>query len=209
MASLRDRRLRQDFETLTSYGHPHIEIHPIRPSGEMPPGRYNSIYFCRGVTDRQFTIKTRHVVRMELRADYPKAGPVFSTGSKLWHPNIFEGGLIDTGYEWRPMTRLLDVFSKIGEMIEYSRYNLDSLANHGISNQKWSEWLESHRNSIPLGMTDFNYHRNNKPSDIGFLAVQLSNTLTGEEFDASIPDDRKIVDLIPVLTQKMGAGNPR
>ena len=40
------------------------------------------------------------------------------------------------------------------------------------------------------------------------IYVHVSNTLNGEEFDVSMPDDEKISDMLPVLTQKMEAGDP-
>ena len=40
------------------------------------------------------------------------------------------------------------------------------------------------------------------------IDVNVSNTLNGEEFEVNLPDDQKISDLIPVLTQKMEAGDP-
>ena len=37
--------------------------------------------------------------------------------------------------------------------------------------------------------------------------MKVDNTLTGDEFDVTMPDDQKVEDLIPILVEKMEAGD--
>ena len=40
------------------------------------------------------------------------------------------------------------------------------------------------------------------------IDVIVANVLNGEEFEVSLPDDQRVEDLLPVLSQRMEAGDP-
>ena len=40
------------------------------------------------------------------------------------------------------------------------------------------------------------------------IVVNVANTLTGEEFECTVPDDTKVEDLFPILVDRMEAGDP-
>ena len=66
-----------------------------------------------------------HVVEIKLVGDYPRMGPKCKMLTPVFHPNIVPA-TICVGDHWTAGERLVDLTVRIGEMIAYQAYNIQS-----------------------------------------------------------------------------------
>jgi len=159
--SIRDQRLQHEYERLSNYNNPNVEITVI--SGK-PPENYRIKYKCRGVVNQSFSTADVHIVKLEFPAGFPHSerggSPRFIPETPIWHPNVYENGMFYIGDNAvSPLQETSDLVAKIGMMIEYQEYNLMSPARSA----DWPRWLNTHSRSIPLGNTNFWIQEDIKP----------------------------------------------
>lgn len=149
------RRLLRDEQELRSLsGHPFLEVH-AKP--ESPPQQYIVRYFVPGVTrgagDSQPELVDAHQLRMILPTDYPRLKPVFQTMTAVFHPNFDDGpgGAVCIADFWTAGIPITDVVLKVGMMLQYQIYNVDSPLN-----QLAASWVKENEGTgtFPVGTVD-------------------------------------------------------
>ncbi len=124
---LRVRRLLADAELMkrTFDRHPAIRIEST--VGD-PPETYRIAFKVKGL-DRdakgRVIERTDHVAEVQLGADYPRLPPVCRMITPVFHPNISDA-YICIGDHWTAGERLIDLVTRIAEMIGYQAYNIRS-----------------------------------------------------------------------------------
>lgn len=157
MSAPRLRRLQADYDRLLVefYEHPYVAIQPL---GSLPPERYRVTYKLQGaIWDEEREVPkrvTEHVVLITLTDDYPRHEPVCVVESGHFHPNIGEKygipNYICIGDVWSPTQELWQTVAKIGEMLQYRIYNVDSPLNPLAA--RWAmDWEDEY---LPLGDRD-------------------------------------------------------
>ncbi|MBJ7458386.1 MAG: hypothetical protein JHD02_04280 [Thermoleophilaceae bacterium] len=107
-------------------GHKHVTVQAIEG---MPPTEYEVIYRLKGLT-RDGTrprVTHRHVCKIRLGIDYPRAAPYVEATSEVFHPNV--AGHYCIGDIWTPAESIADVIERIGEMIQWQEFNVNSALN--------------------------------------------------------------------------------
>jgi ubiquitin-protein ligase len=124
---LRIRRLQSDAKQMASaFGEfPFIKV--LSATGN-PPDVYQIEYAIngleRGKTDQPVP-RDRHRVEIRLTADYPRVAPACRMLTPIFHPNI-DPATICVGDHWAAGERLASLVVRIGEIIAYQAYNIQS-----------------------------------------------------------------------------------
>jgi ubiquitin-protein ligase len=69
--------------------------------------------------------RSQHVVEIQLTNDYPRLSPKCKMLTPIFHPNI-DPATICVGDHWTAGERLVDLVIRIGEMLAYQAYNIQS-----------------------------------------------------------------------------------
>lgn len=147
------RRLENDYKELRDAfaGDPLVDIRAV---GKAPFDKYMIVYKVPSLrlnSSGQPMRVDSTVVEISLPAGYPKVPLVAKTvaGDVVFHPN-FNAQKICIADFWSPSIRLVDMVRKIGEMLQWTDYNIESPLNAVAA-----EWSQSHLNEIPLARHTF------------------------------------------------------
>jgi ubiquitin-protein ligase len=148
------RRLEGDYRELREAfdADPLVQIMPL---GTAPFDKYRIAYI--GVPSLRQNQKGQPmrvdstVVDLTLPSGYPKLPPIAKTagGDIVFHPN-FNAEKICIADFWSPGFRLVDVVRKIGNMLQYTDYNIESPLNFVAA-----AWTQEHLHEIPLANHSF------------------------------------------------------
>lgn len=145
------RRLQADFDHVREAfsGHPQVRVDVV--GTRRPPESYRVEFRLRGLylDGDQPEYRDEHVAEIMLPRAYPAEKPYCVPLTPIFHPNIRDYFCI-ADY-WAAGTSLVDVISKMGDMIQWRIYNpaspLDAIA------AKWA--LEQEPSGIfPVGDVD-------------------------------------------------------
>ena len=124
---LRVRRLVSDSRQMAE-AFRHFRPIRIRSVAGNPPDVYRVEYAVRGLERGQEdepVLRNSHLVEINLTADYPRVAPHCKMLTPIFHPNI-DAATICVGDHWTAGERLPALVIRIGEMIAYQAYNIQS-----------------------------------------------------------------------------------
>lgn len=151
----RIRRLQADHEqVLAEYG-AHELIGIVSTEG-TPPEKYVIEYRITGlVPDGESSFKRglTHRAEVFLPLDYPRRPPFCRMLTPVFHPNI-SPQKICIGDHWSAGQRLCELIRRIGEMILYQSYNVQSPLNGQAA-----RWAEMNLQDLPLEHLDLSVAR--------------------------------------------------
>ena len=143
--SMRTRRLIADAQEMTETFKDFPSIRIKSTTGD-PPEIYRIEYHVTGLTrgwlGRPRPKKT-HLVEIQLTSDYPRLAPQCKMLTPIFHPNI-DDVTICVGDHWTAGERLVDLVTRIGEMIAYQAYNIQSPLN-----AEAAMWADLHPSRLP------------------------------------------------------------
>lgn len=116
-----------------------------------PPERYVIEYHIRGIERLEGTTpvyRDSHRVSIELPGTYPRMPPLCRMLTPVFHPNI-EPAVICIGDHWTAAERLCDLVVRIGEMIAYQSYNIQSPLDGEAA-----MWADLHSSWLPIDSRD-------------------------------------------------------
>lgn len=124
---LRVRRLMADAQLMqkTFANHPHIRIEST--VGD-PPELYRIAFSVKSLARNprgKPAPREQHVAEVQLGADYPRLPPVCKMLTPTFHPNIDESHIC-IGDHWTAGERLVDLVTRIAEMLAFQAYNIRS-----------------------------------------------------------------------------------
>ena len=124
---MRTRRLQADAKQMSEIfaGSEMIKVKPI--AGE-PPEAYQVEYSVRSLERGRGgkpIARDKHLVEIRLTSDYPRLSPQCKMLTPVFHPNI-DPTTICVGDHWTAGERLVDLTVRIGEMLAYQAYNIQS-----------------------------------------------------------------------------------
>ena len=143
----RMRRLTSDYEQIKKdfANHKNIIVEPI---GEEPIEKYRVTYYVNGIyllEDGRIETLGKHIVVINLHAEYPRYKPVCTIATPIWHPN-FRDGQICIGDIWGAGESLSDIIVNIGDMIQYKSWNSFSPLSADAA-----EWAIANKHLFPVG----------------------------------------------------------
>jgi ubiquitin-protein ligase len=145
MSAVRLRRLQADFERLQDYirGHPRLEL--VQADGN-PPERYQIRYQVHGLRQRDGRLVKidTHLVEIALPLNYPRLPPQCRMLTPIFHPNIAPHAIC-IGDHWSPGETLSSIVARIGELIAYQSYNVQSPLNGEAA-----RWTSENIDRLPL-----------------------------------------------------------
>jgi ubiquitin-protein ligase len=145
---MRTRRLRADAEAMsvTFCNSETIKVTPL--AGDPPESyriQYNIESLAPGPDDKPIA-QSQHEVEIQLTSDYPRLSPSCKILTPIFHPN-FDASTICVGDHWTAGERLIDLVIRIGEMIAYQAYNIQSpLDGHAAM------WADLNRGLLPTDL---------------------------------------------------------
>jgi ubiquitin-protein ligase/transcription elongation factor Elf1 len=147
---VRTRRLTADAELMAKAlaNFPLIRVHQTTGN---PPEIYQIIYHVRGLArgaNGQPITREAHVVEIQLTRDYPRQSPKCRMLTPIFHPNI-EPATICVGDHWTAGERLVDLVIRIGEMIAYQAYNIQSPLDGEAA-----MWADQNARHLPVDLRD-------------------------------------------------------
>jgi ubiquitin-protein ligase len=153
---MRTRRLRADAEAMASVfrDFPAIRVTPI--AGD-PPETYRVDYTIKSLErgpDGKPVPREHHAIEIQLTSDYPRLSPKCKMLTPIFHPNI-DAASICVGDHWTAGERLADLVVRIGEMIGYQAYNIQSPLDGEAA-----MWTDLHREQLPID------HRDMRPGEL-------------------------------------------
>ena len=143
---LRTRRLNSDAEQIARA----FDSFPlIRPTGigGNPSDVYQVEYLIRGLERSKAgapSVREHHRVEIRLTSDYPRLAPQCRMLTPIFHPNI-DATTICVGDHWTAGERLAQLIVRIGEMIAYQAYNIQSPLD-----AEAAMWADLHQNELPI-----------------------------------------------------------
>jgi ubiquitin-protein ligase len=143
---LRVRRLIADADLMkrTFAKHPHIRIEGVEGS---PPEKYRIALTVKSLTrDKKGKPEPReqHVAEVQLGADYPRMPPTCKMLTPVFHPNIDESHIC-IGDHWTAGERLVDLVTRIAEMLAFQAYNIRSPLDGEAA-----MWADLNAHKLPL-----------------------------------------------------------
>jgi len=140
--------------------HPNIRIVAMR---DDPPAEYQIEYRVRTLSvgdNGQLQYADSVPVRIALPASFPHAAPAVRPLVGVFHPNISWEGL-HLGSPWQPTDTLIDLVSKIGELLAWRIYDPDTVVNPVAM-----DWLDANAAMLPLDASaDFSPAAGGEPLD--------------------------------------------
>lgn len=163
----RMRRITSDYEQIKKNfaNHKNIVVEPMSPE---PVEKYRVTYYLNGIymlPDGRIETNNKHIVIINLHADYPRYKPICTIATPIWHPN-FRDGQICIGDIWGAGESLSDIIINIGDMIQYKSWNSFSPLSADAA-----EWAIENKHLFPIGNI---------------------NLWTGEEEDGTVKKDFEI-----------------
>lgn len=146
MSVVRLRRLQADYSQTSSLfqSHPHIRLVSVEGN---PPEKYRIEYHIRGlvpVEGKTFNYGEYHRAEIFLMLDYPRRAPFCRMTTPVFHPNI-DPQKICIGDHWSAGQSLAQLIVRIGEMICYQSYNIQSPLN-----AEAAAWAAENLGQLPL-----------------------------------------------------------
>jgi len=152
---LRVRRLMSDADAvkIAFSNHPHVRV---QSTVGDPAETYRFTFKVKGLTrdaKGRPAALNEHVAEIQLGADYPRLPPVCKMISPIFHPNI-DTSYICIGDHWTAGERLVDLVTRIAEMIGYQAYNIRSPLDGEAA-----MWADLNASKLPLDATSFTIGR--------------------------------------------------
>jgi ubiquitin-protein ligase len=145
---MRTRRLRADAQAM-SVTFRNSETIKVTPLAGDPPEAYRIQYNIESLQpgpDDKPIPQSKHEVEIQLTSDYPRLSPSCKILTPIFHPN-FDASTICVGDHWTAGERLIDLVIRIGEMIAYQAYNIQSpLDGHAAM------WADLNRGLLPTDL---------------------------------------------------------
>ncbi|QDT33081.1 ubiquitin-conjugating enzyme E2 [Thalassoglobus polymorphus] len=149
MSTVRQDRLASDYAEIEEYARLHPRVRIVQVEGS-PPERYEIEYRISSLvkSGTEVKIKKNHLVEIVLPGNYPSTPPRVSMLTPVFHPNIDDKSIYLEEH-WTTETSLQSVVIRVGEMLAFQRYHLDS------ANQRDAvEWVNKHIDQIPMDEID-------------------------------------------------------
>ncbi len=144
------RRLKSDYEKIkeTFWNSPYVKVEVLEGN---PPYKYLITYNIKGLIPGSTgpVVKEVHKLEIYLTNNYPRENPICTMKTPHFHPNIFNSDNKICLGKWAAGEGLVDVIIRIGRMIQYQEYNLDSPANNTAK-----EWVYNNRYRLPIDNKD-------------------------------------------------------
>jgi len=143
---MRQRRLGADAEQMATAFRDFPLIRVVSTKGE-PPEVYQIEYQVRGLErgkKNQPVPREKHLVEIQLTSEYPRISPKCKMLTPIFHPNI-DPATICVGDHWAAGERLVDLVTRIGEMIGYQAYNIKSPLDGEAA-----MWADLHQAELPI-----------------------------------------------------------
>jgi ubiquitin-protein ligase len=124
---MRTRRLRADAESMRNAFRDSQYIKVEALEGD-PPEAYRVLYHIDSLEpgpDGKPIPRHEHEVEIQLTSEYPRLSPKCKIRTPIFHPN-FDPTTICVGDHWTAGERLVDLVVRIGEMIAFQAYNIQS-----------------------------------------------------------------------------------
>ncbi len=147
---MRTRRLRADAEAMAQM---FKDFAPIRvtPLAGNPPEAYRVDYTVNSLErgpDADPVPRGTHSIEIQLTSEYPRLSPKCKMLTPIFHPNI-DPASICVGDHWTAGERLIDLVVRIGEMLAYQAYNIQSPLDGEAA-----MWTDLHRDRLPTDTKD-------------------------------------------------------
>jgi ubiquitin-protein ligase/DNA-directed RNA polymerase subunit RPC12/RpoP len=142
---MRTRRLLADAQILSS-AFRNFDPIKVTPVAGDPPEVYRVQYDISSLQpgpDGKPVPQQHHEVEIQLTSDYPRLSPSCKILTPIFHPN-FDASTICVGDHWTAGERLVDLVIRIGEMIAYQAYNIQSPLDGQAA-----MWADLNRNLLP------------------------------------------------------------
>ena len=149
MSTVRERRLRHDYEALVRLCQQSQQRITMERAEGDPPSVYVLVFHCRSVAclqDGQPLFTTRPRVRLQFPALYPAEPPQASVLSPIFHPHIWPNRMVCLG-KWSPAEKLDSLVLRIASILVFdpAQFNWKSVANHEAA-----AWAQHHAQLFPL-----------------------------------------------------------
>ncbi len=150
MSQLRLRRLQADYEAVRrlAHLHPRVEVEGVEGN---PPQRYVIVLTARSLREKEerVLLAKKHRVEITLPLSYPRDPPVSRMLTPVFHPNIAPHAIC-IGDDWSAAESLDNLIQRIGEMLCFQSYNVQSPLNG-----RAARWVEENERKLPTDKEEF------------------------------------------------------
>jgi ubiquitin-protein ligase len=147
---MRTRRLRADAESM-QFAFRNSAIIKVEPLEGDPPEAYRVLYNIESLEpgpDGKPIPRHEHEVEIQLTSEYPRLSPKCKIRTPIFHPN-FDPTTICVGDHWTAGERLVDLVVRIGEMLAFQAYNIQSPLD-----AEAAMWADLNRGLLPTDARD-------------------------------------------------------
>ena len=150
MSNFRLRRLQSDYDAVKRLVHLHPKIEVEGVSGN-PPDRYRLVMRVRSLREQgeRVDLAREHRLEITLPKGYPRDAPVCRMLMPVFHPNIAPH-TVCIGDHWSAAERLDEMIQRVGEMLGFQSYNVQSPLNGQAA-----RWVEEHMHRLPIEKEEF------------------------------------------------------
>lgn len=146
---MREKRLMKELQLMAKLNKDSSLI-SIEYFGEIPI-KYLVTYHCRSLRwingNSAPSLSNRHELEIYLHKDFPRRPPALKWLTEIFHPNILppaKNGGVCIGW-WTPAETLDQLCIRIGEMLQYKKYNLNDPLDETAA-----EWIKENIQLLPV-----------------------------------------------------------
>lgn len=156
MASVRERRLSAEFESVTRLIASSGSTIELASTSGRPPVQYVLTYRCPGIVrligGQKADIKQSHSVQIDVPASYPGQPPIVRFLTPIFHPHVWSATNLVCIGKWTISEQLDQLLLRIGALIQYDPQYFDFKSP---ANTTAAEWAARNMRLFPLGSVTF------------------------------------------------------
>ena len=151
MSSVRERRLRSDYERLGDLISAHKRNLTIECARGNPAETYIVIFTASSIVaikDNEPVLRHQHRLKIEMAADYPAIPPLVTVLGPIFHPHVWPQNNVVCLGPWK-ITETLD--NLVLRLFRLLVYDLEQLNWKSVANQEAAIWASRNKHLFPLG----------------------------------------------------------
>ena len=151
MSSVRERRLRSDYERLGDLISAHKRNLTIECARGNPAETYIVIFTASSIVaikDNEPVLRHQHRLKIEMAVDYPAIPPLVTVLGPIFHPHVWPQNNVVCLGPWK-ITETLD--NLVLRLFRLLVYDLEQLNWKSVANQEAAIWASRNKHLFPLG----------------------------------------------------------
>ena len=151
MSTVRERRLRSDYERLGTLISAHKSNLAIECARGNPPETFIVAFTASSIVEvkgNDPVLRHHHRLKIEMAADYPAIPPLVTVLGQIFHPHVWPQNNVVCLGPWKITETLDNLVLRLFRMLVYDPEQLNWKS---VANQEAAIWASRNKHLFPLG----------------------------------------------------------